>query len=69
MGLYSQVQGWVKECYGFVPQSCWIANVKEQQGLPVRRAPNRQGPERAKLCPSEKAPAIVAALRYYGLIP
>jgi len=58
-----ETQAYVRERYGFVPQSCWIADVKEQEGWPVRRAWNRRGPERENPCPADKVGPIREALR------
>jgi hypothetical protein len=61
---YSEIKRVTYEIGGFTPATCWIAHVKEQMGLPLRRAPNRRdGTIRAKPCPPEKKPAIVAAMR------
>ncbi len=68
MATYMQIQGWVKRHYMFVPQTAWIAHVKELNGLPVERAWNRQGPGRVKLCPGNKRLAIEAALRHFGML-
>lgn len=43
MATYKQIQTWVKQQYGFTPETCWIAHVKELMGLSVRSAPNRKG--------------------------
>jgi hypothetical protein len=69
MATYKEIQIWVRQQYGFVPQNCWIAHVKEISGLRLRRAPNRQGTERVRLCPQEKVELIQAALRYSGMLP
>jgi hypothetical protein len=50
MATYKQIQTWVKQNHGFVPQTCWIADVKSQSGLAMGKAPNRRGVERARLC-------------------
>ena len=68
MATYKQFQTWVKQNYGFVLATYWIADVKSQAGLPMRKAPNRKGAERVKLCPPEKVEAIRAALRHFGVI-
>ena len=68
MGTYKQIQAWVKQQYGFVPETCWIAHVKHICGLPMREAPNRLGEERIKPCPPEKVEPIRAALRHFGMI-
>ena len=41
MATYQQIQTWVKQKYGFVPKTCWIAQVKEKFGLHVRLVVNR----------------------------
>jgi hypothetical protein len=68
MATYKEIQAWVKEQYDFVPQSCWIAQVKETHGLPTKKAPNRKGANRVKPCPPEKIKAIEAAFRYFGMM-
>jgi hypothetical protein len=68
MATYKQIQTWVKQNYGFVPETCWIADVKSQAGLPMQIAPNRKGVERVKPCPPEKMESIRAALRHFGMI-
>lgn len=63
-----KIQPWVKKNYGFAPETCWIADVKYQPGLPMRKAPNRKSAERVKPCPPEKVKSIRAALRHFGMI-
>jgi len=46
IATYRQIQDYVKGKYGFIPKFCWIADVKEQVGLPVRCAWNRIGDQR-----------------------
>ena len=68
MATYKQIQKYVKGKYGFIPKTCWIADVKGQCGLSVRRAWNRKSDEREEPCPPEKVKAIKAALRDFGMI-
>ena len=68
MATYKQIQTWVKQNHGFVPATCWIADVKSQSGLPMGKAPNRKGAERVKPCPPEKIEPIRAALSHFGMI-
>ena len=68
MAKYKQIQSWVKQQYGFVPKTCWIADVKRQSGLPVRKAPNRKGEEPRHPCPPEKITPVRAALKYFRMI-
>jgi len=67
MATYKQIQVWVKKNYGFAPETCWIADVKSQSGLAMRKAPNRKGMERVKPCTPEKAEYIRAALHHFGM--
>ena len=55
MATYNKIQRWVKNNYGFVPKTCWIAQCKELYGLPVRRAPNRFRDDREVPCPEVNA--------------
>ena len=69
MATYKEIQGYVKETYGFLPKTCWIAHMKELCGIPVKYAPNRISPShREKPCPPEKMPYIKEAFRNFGMI-
>lgn len=68
MATYKQIQAWVKQNYGFVPETCWIADVKSQSVLPMRKAPNRKGIRRVRPCPPDKLSAIGAALKHFDMI-
>lgn len=68
MTTYKQIQQEVEKRYGWLPKTCWIAHVKELNGLPVRRAPNRASNMRAVPCPPEKRTAIEAAMRELGML-
>ena len=68
MATYKQIQAWVKQQHGFVPKPCWIADIKDQAGLPMRQAPNRQGAEPVYPCPPGKVEPIRSALRHFGMI-
>jgi len=45
-----QFKKWIEKQYGFIPKTCWIAHVKHMSGLPMRKAPNRQGAARVEPC-------------------
>jgi hypothetical protein len=63
MSSYRETQLLVKQTFGFVPKTCWIAHVKEQRGDNMRSAPNRLDPTRRKHpCPSDRFQAILWAL-------
>ncbi|PKL58077.1 MAG: hypothetical protein CVU42_15550 [Chloroflexi bacterium HGW-Chloroflexi-4] len=68
MATYIEIQKWVKEKYGFVPKTCWIAHVKEISGLSVRRAHNRINEKRMKPCPENRFEPIQAALKHFRII-
>jgi hypothetical protein len=69
MATYKQIANRVKQQSGFVPKTCWIADVKSQHGLTTRQAPNRfSSTSREHPCPPEKRPAIEGALRHFGMI-
>jgi hypothetical protein len=68
MATYRQIQGWVREHYGFTPRTGWIAHCKALNGLPVRRAQNKKGATRREPCPPDKQAAIERALWHFGLL-
>ena len=69
MATYKQIQEFVKQKYDFVPKTCWIADVKEKNGLTPSLAPNRLiVDERQHPCPEGKQSAIEDALQHFGLI-
>lgn len=68
MVTYRQIQKWVGEKYGWQAKPCWIAHCKELNGLPLRRAHNREGANRTIPCPPNKQPVIEAAFRHFGMI-
>jgi hypothetical protein len=68
MATYNQIQQWVEEKFGFTPKTCWIADMKEECGLPVRAAHNRQGKRRLHPCPKEKKQAIKAAFMHFDMM-
>jgi hypothetical protein len=69
MATYLQIQEHVEKANGFVPKTCWIADVKNQYGLTKRVAPNRQSLLRRKHpCPAVRRDAIVCALKHFNMI-
>ena len=67
MATYKQIQKFVKDKNGFMPQSCWIAHAKEITGLPVKRSHRRTG-SRVKPCPEDKLKPIQDAFRHFGMM-
>ncbi|MBM7614807.1 hypothetical protein [Alkaliphilus hydrothermalis] len=69
MATYKQIQTYVKETYGFVPKSCWIAHMKEIKGIESRKAYNRMDDSIRKYpCPEDKQQYIESAFRYFKII-
>lgn len=59
---YAEIQAEVFRADGFMPATCWIADVKRRMGYPVRAAPNRNSDEVVKPCPPQKAEPIRRAI-------
>ncbi|UUX91991.1 hypothetical protein [Methanoplanus endosymbiosus] len=69
MATYKQIMGWVKKNYGISVKTCWIANIKEDVGLKLRKAPNRIDSNKRKYsCPPEKRDLIIEAFRHFRMI-
>lgn len=69
MGTVREIQDYTRTRLGWVAQSCWIAHVKELNGLPLRAAPNRQNLNiRLKPCPNDKRSGIEEAMRRFGML-
>lgn len=66
MATYKEIQAYVLKHGGFFPKSCWIAHVKEMEGLNTRIAANRISDRKRKFpCPPARIAAIVSALRNF----
>lgn len=68
MATYQEIQSYVQLKYGFQPKTCWVADVKAQCNIPMRKAPNRYGVERTYPCPTEKIEYIKEALKHFKMI-
>ena len=68
MATYKQIQEWVRQQYGWTPESCWIAHCKELRSLARRDAPNRRGAERRVPCPRHKQDPIFRAFRHFMML-
>ncbi|WP_018632425.1 hypothetical protein [Neomegalonema perideroedes] len=70
MATYKQIQEAVKARFPekAKPKTCWIADVKAQHGLTLRRAPNRS-PDGARMhpCPPDRYADLVEVMRDLGL--
>lgn len=69
MATYMEILKYVKQTYGFVPMTSWIAEVKEKNGLMPKKAHNRKNyKKRLKECPPDKIKPIEEALRHFGML-
>ena len=67
MATYQRIQEAVKRSHQRSVKTCWIAHVKELNGLSPRRAPNRITPDRREQpCPDWARPLIEGAMRKLG---
>jgi len=69
MATYKQIQDDIRSKHGKTVQNCWIAHVKELNGLKPRPSPNRHSLlNRVKPCPDEFRPLIEASMRRFNMI-
>jgi hypothetical protein len=60
---YAAVIKWVKDNKRYtIHHTSWIADVTEQMGYQMKKAPNRKGSDRVVLCPNAKINDIREAL-------
>jgi hypothetical protein len=58
-----EIQKWISRQHGFVPESAWLLQCKEQFGLVAPGIAPKENP-----CPPEKVAAIQQAFRRFGLL-
>jgi hypothetical protein len=69
MSTYRQIQDDIRVRHGRVVKTCWIAHVKELNGLAPRLSPNRRSAsERVYSCPLEIRPLIEESMRRLGIL-
>lgn len=69
MATYKEIKEYIKKEYGVNVQTCWIADMKEQHGLPKRIAPNRiDKNKKVKPCPEQKRILITEAFKHFKMI-
>jgi hypothetical protein len=69
MATYAQIQEDVKRRDNVTVKTCWIAHVKELNGLPLRAAPNRISKTvRHVPCPPEVRPIIERSMRRFRML-
>ena len=69
MNTYLEIQGYVKNKYGFSVKTCWIAHTKELCGIKVKKSWNRKSQSRVCPCPKNKLEVIKEALEYFKIRP
>lgn len=69
MTTYREIQEDIRRIEGRAVKSCWIAHVKELNGLSLRTAPNRRDAgERVYPCPPDMRLLIEASMRRLGVL-
>jgi hypothetical protein len=64
MATYKQIINDVKAHSSKSIKTCWIAHVKELNGLPLKKAPNRHLPDkRVEPCPPHIRPLIEESMK------
>src|SRR5687768_16107088 len=66
MATYKQIREYVQQRFDFEPKTCWIADVKEQNGLSPR-ARNRLWTEQQVPCPLNKVEPIYGRVTAFSL--
>jgi len=70
MATYKEIQEDVRDRHGLAVKTCWIAHVKEQNGLDMGIARNRQSPgARVYPCPVAVKAMIEDLMRRLGMLP
>ena len=64
---YKQAQIAYWQRYNETVKTCWIAHVKELNGVAMGKAPNRSG-ERKHPCPESVRPKLEKILKQCGMI-
>ncbi len=69
MVTYEQIRCDVRNSTGKTMHNCWIAHVKELNGLAPKAAPNRNSlNERVEPCPDHIRPLVEASIRLLCLL-
>ncbi len=69
MATYKEIQEDIRRRHGRTVKTCWIAHVKELNGLSLRRAPNRLSSSKRQVpCPIEVRPLIELSMRRLGML-
>jgi len=67
MATDQEIKNWVWQQYGLRVETSWIADCKQECGIPVDVRAFQQA--RVSPCPPNKRPAIKQAFRHFGMLP
>jgi len=69
MATIKEIQEYTKEKFCFVAKSCWIADVKSENGVFVKPAWNRKDLNKRECpCPKNKEEQVKEALIHFNII-
>lgn len=69
MATYHRTQFIIRERFGFVAKTCWIAHVLDLSGKEMRQAPNRIAADaRVHACPNHRRNHVAAVLGELGML-
>ncbi len=69
MATYKEIQNYVKNKYNVSVKTCWIADMKDQNDIVGKQAPNRINNKiRTNPCPEEHKSKIVDAFKHFNMI-
>ena len=69
IGTYKEIQKEIQNRHGCSVKTCWIAHIKELNGLNPRKASNRISmSKRTNPCPANIRPIIEDSMRRFGMI-
>ena len=69
MPTYKDIQNDIRKRNGITVKTCWIAHVKELNGLKPRVAPNRHSKTKRKVpCPDRYRPIIEESMRRLNIL-
>jgi len=63
-----EIQEYVQKKYGYFPKNAWIAHAKEEYGIPVNKAHNREG-ERIWVCPKKRLVEFEEVFSHFKMLP
>lgn len=69
MATYKEIQLFIKQEYGYTAKTCWIAHMKEVNGLKPKVSARRiSETSRVHPCPEQKQRDITLAFKHFKMI-